>query len=173
VAAFPIEEAISLFLQTRFENDTNHSESLRDLLARTIVRIELRKSCLRLTLATENSAGDQTPPETIDLPWTAKPVPSKLPNPELAPCPKPKLLNAIVRAHAWVRLLRDGTYDSIDDLARTFGSHPNFVRHAIRAAFIDPDITERILSGTANDCLLLCLRGEFGVDWQGQRQLFS
>jgi hypothetical protein len=81
------------------------------------------------------------------------------------PTPNPQLVNAIVRAHAWVKLLNEGSYDSPEELARAHDLHPNFLRHAIRAAFLDPSITERVLRGTADKALLSKLRQTFGISW--------
>jgi hypothetical protein len=74
-----------------------------------------------------------------------------------------------VRAHAWVKLLNEGSYDSPEALARAHDLHPNFLRHAIRAAFLDPSITEQVLQGTADKALLSKLRQAFGITWVEQR----
>jgi site-specific DNA recombinase len=57
------------------------------------------------------------------------------------------LIQSIVRAHAWVDRLRDGAYDSIEQLAEENRLHPKVVRHAIRLAFLSPDVTSAILEG--------------------------
>ena len=172
VQAVAIEETIKEFVSKHFENHTTNDECVRDLLVRTIRRIEVRKSCLRLTLQSAEGRTVDQPPQTIDLPWIAK-RPSAAatdPLPSTEPAANPQLLNAIVRAHAWVKLLDDGTYDSIEDLSRAVSLHPNFVRLAIRAAFIDPEITESVLRGTANPALLSKLRRDFAIGWSTQHQ---
>jgi hypothetical protein len=50
VSAVAIEQTVTDYISKRFENETNNAESLRDLLARKLIRIELRKTCLRLPL---------------------------------------------------------------------------------------------------------------------------
>ena len=59
VSAVAIEEEVTAFIVKRFENETNNAESFRNLLVRTLDRVEVRKSCLRLTLrVAENPADD-------------------------------------------------------------------------------------------------------------------
>ena len=43
--------------------------------------------------------------------------------------------------------LRDGAYESIEDLADANGLHPKVVRQALRLAFLSPDVTSAILEG--------------------------
>jgi site-specific DNA recombinase len=57
------------------------------------------------------------------------------------------LIQTIVRAHAWVRVLRDGAYDSIEQLAEANRLHPKVVRQNLRLAFLSPDVTSSILEG--------------------------
>jgi hypothetical protein len=56
-------------------------------------------------------------------------------------------IQPIVRAHAWVDCLRDGTYESIEQLAEENRLHPKVVRQALRLAFLSPDVTSAILEG--------------------------
>jgi DNA invertase Pin-like site-specific DNA recombinase len=172
VSAVAIEETITGYISKRFENETNGAESLRDLLARKLIRSELHKTCLSLTLQpAKNESIAEAPPDCVDIPWVMKldtAVP-KMDTVAIDPTPIPQLVNAIVRAHAWVKLLKEGTYDSLEELARAHNLHPNFVRHAIRAAFLDPSITEQVLRGTAGRALLSKLRQDFGITWIEQR----
>jgi len=57
------------------------------------------------------------------------------------------LVQAVVRAHAWLKLLTDGTYDSIEALAPAVGLHPKHIRNLIRLAFLSPTATKAILDG--------------------------
>jgi site-specific DNA recombinase len=172
VSAVAIEQTITDYISKRFENETNNAESLRDLLARKLIRIELRKTCLRLTLQPANNGSIiEAPPDCDDIPWAMKPdaAATKIDAIAIDPTPNPQLVNAIVRAHAWVKLLNEGSYDSPEELARAHDLHPNFLRHAIRAAFLDPSITEQVLRGTADKALLSKLRQTFGISWTQQR----
>jgi hypothetical protein len=57
------------------------------------------------------------------------------------------LIQSIVRAHAWVQCLRDGTHESIEELAEANRLHPKVVRQALRLAFLAPDVTLAVLEG--------------------------
>jgi site-specific DNA recombinase len=61
--------------------------------------------------------------------------------------PKPELVQAVTRAHLWLRQLQDGTYRSIEDLGRAVSVHPKNVRTGLRFAFLAPRITKAILTG--------------------------
>jgi site-specific DNA recombinase len=57
------------------------------------------------------------------------------------------LIQSIVRAQAWVNCLRDGAYDSIEQLAEANRLHPKVVRQALRLAFLSPELTSAVLEG--------------------------
>ena len=57
----------------------------------------------------------------------------------------PELVQAVVRAHAWLRLLVDGTHESIESLAHAVDLHPKVVRSRIRLAFLEPATTQEFL----------------------------
>jgi site-specific DNA recombinase len=57
------------------------------------------------------------------------------------------LLQALVRAHSWINLLRDGVHESIEHLAEANRIHPKVVRQALRLGFLAPDVTSAILEG--------------------------
>jgi site-specific DNA recombinase len=58
------------------------------------------------------------------------------------------LVRSIVRAHAWVQSLQDGSFESIEALAEANHLHPKVVRQALRLAFLSPDVTSAILEGS-------------------------
>jgi site-specific DNA recombinase len=57
------------------------------------------------------------------------------------------LIQSIVRAHVWMRSLREGTYESIENLADANRMHPKVVRQALRLAFLSPEVTSAVLEG--------------------------
>jgi site-specific DNA recombinase len=65
------------------------------------------------------------------------------------------LIRAIVRAHKWLKSLSDGTYDSIEELARALELHPKVVRKGLRLAFLSPAITKELLAGQRRGVQLL------------------
>ena len=57
------------------------------------------------------------------------------------------LVQAVTRAHAWLKLLGNGTYNSIESLAHAVDLHPKMIRNTIRLAFLPPSTTASILRG--------------------------
>ncbi len=67
---------------------------------------------------------------------------------ELSTFQNPILIQALVRARAWVKSLSDGTFGTVEELALDAGLHPKVVRKRIRLAYLPPDVTKSILQGT-------------------------
>jgi len=63
------------------------------------------------------------------------------------PSDNASLIQSIVRAHAWIRRLHEGTYVSVEALAEANRVHPKVVRQALRLAFLSPDVTSAIIDG--------------------------
>ena len=104
----------------------------------------------RVTITLKGSGHDNTPP--IEARWSPR---NKR---ELARLdetgadarhrqPDPRLVQAVVRAHAWLKLLSDGTHHSVGSLAEAVGLHPKVIRKAIRLAFLAPNVTKAVLFG--------------------------
>jgi site-specific DNA recombinase len=69
--------------------------------------------------------------------------------------PNEGLVQSVVRAHAWMHSLRDGSYKSIESLAEANQLHPKVVRQALRLAFLSPAVTSAILEGSQPTALSL------------------
>jgi site-specific DNA recombinase len=83
----------------------------------------------------------------------------------------PLLVRAIVRAHSWLKSLFDGTYGSIEDLARGLDLHPKVVRKGLKLAFLSPRITKGILLGEQGGVRLLRdLELATALGWHQQSQ---
>jgi len=86
----------------------------------------------------------------------------------------PLLVQAIVRAHNWLKSLSDGTCSSIEDLARRFNLHPKVIRKGLRLAFLSPTITRRVLIGEQRGSLLLSNLDEaVALSWHEQSEIIS
>ena len=80
------------------------------------------------------------------------------------------LVKAIARAFRWRKLLEDGTYGCIEDIARAERINGSFVSRVIRLALLAPDIVELILAGKQPASLTLKgLMAPFPVEWARQR----
>jgi site-specific DNA recombinase len=82
------------------------------------------------------------------------------------------LIQSIVRAHAWVDCLRDGAYESIEQLAEENRLHPKVVRQALRLAFLSPEVTSAILEGRQPAALSLAqIPKLLPLPWMEHRRL--
>ncbi|NVO07941.1 MAG: hypothetical protein HXX19_19355, partial [Rhodoferax sp.] len=57
------------------------------------------------------------------------------------------MVKIIARGHRWHRLLSDGAYPRIEDLAAAEKINPSYISRVTRLAFLSPTITESILEG--------------------------
>lgn len=88
--------------------------------------------------------------------------------------PDPKLVQALVRAHTWVRMLTEGSHGSIEELASSIDLNPKVVRKSIRLAFLTPDVTEAILKGTQPQSMgLRNLQQTLPLSWTAQHEVLG
>lgn len=84
------------------------------------------------------------------------------------------LVVALARAHRWQRLLDDGKFKSVSDLAREIGLDPSFAARLLRLTLLAPDIIEAILMGEEPSGLsLTMLTKQLPVLWNGQRRILG
>mgnify|MGYP001419314996 CR=1 FL=1 len=84
------------------------------------------------------------------------------------------MIKAIARAFRWQRLLENGTYGCLDEIAKAEKIGPSFVSRVIRLALLAPDIVEAVLAGKQPASLTLKdLMLPFPVEWAGQRVQFG
>jgi len=84
------------------------------------------------------------------------------------------MIKAVARAFRWQRLLENGTYGCLDEIAKAEKIGPSFVSRVIRLALLAPDIVEAVLAGKQPAHLTLRdLMQSFPVDWSGQRLQFG
>ena len=82
------------------------------------------------------------------------------------------MVKAIARAFRWRKLLEDGTYGCIEDIARAERINGSFVGRIVRLTLLAPEIVEAIFEGKQPAALTLkSLMEPFPVEWEGQRQL--
>jgi hypothetical protein len=87
--------------------------------------------------------------------------------------PPPKidgaLVKALARAHRWRRLLEEGRFGTLADLADAERISRSYVCRVLRLSLLAPDIVERILDGRPTAGLALFLK-PFPVEWEMQRR---
>jgi hypothetical protein len=81
---------------------------------------------------------------------------------------------ALARAYRWKRLLEDGRYASISEVATAEKIDRGYVGSILRLTLLAPDIVEGILDGRQPDGLgLPALLKPFPLDWERQRAIRS
>jgi hypothetical protein len=83
-----------------------------------------------------------------------------------------KLLQAIVRAHAWLNDLTSGRYGSIESLAKDVKLHPKIIRQQLRLAFLAPTITQAAITGeeAGHTLTLMAIPKTLPLSWFKQRK---
>lgn len=141
VTAVEIEAVVTNALRDICDDDG--SRTPKRLVEQSVDRVVISATRLTLTLKSKRSP--------IELPWSATKKQDfariDISSADQVNQPDPRLVQAVVRAHIWTRSLIEGTYDSIETLARGVNVHPKIVRIGVRLAFLAPDITAAILAG--------------------------
>ncbi|WP_347244315.1 hypothetical protein [Thermogutta sp.] len=92
----------------------------------------------------------------------------------MRPSHQEALVIAIARAHRWQKLLDEGKFGSISDLAREIGLDPSFAARLLRLTLLAPDIVEAILMGEEPSGLsLMMLTKQLPALWDEQRTIFG
>ncbi len=86
----------------------------------------------------------------------------------------PALVKALARAFRYQRMLDDGRYASISEMAEGERIERGYLGALLRLTLLAPDIVEAILDGRhAVELGLPKLMRPFPVDWAGQRAAFA
>lgn len=161
-----IEDIVITAIRERFALDAQTADDqLRSYIVDSVAKVVVYPKTITIRLQPDDA-------DAIEVPWQA-PVKN---GPALAPPstdtgqPDPKLLQAIVRAHAWLRDLQLGKFDSVEALAAAVKLHPKVVRQELRYAFLAPSITEAILNGDQSQALTLArIPKTLPLAWSEQR----
>jgi hypothetical protein len=84
----------------------------------------------------------------------------------------PAIVKALARAFRWKRMLENGRYSSISEIATAEKIDRGYVGSILRLTLLAPDIIEDILNGRAPGFGLPSLLKPFPVDWECQRRRF-
>jgi site-specific DNA recombinase len=88
--------------------------------------------------------------------------------------PRPALIKAVARGHAWYEKVLEGKVVDMRSLARETGLTPHYVRNVFACAFLAPDIVEAILEGRQPLTLKFeNLYKHIPLSWAEQRQRFG
>jgi DNA invertase Pin-like site-specific DNA recombinase len=88
--------------------------------------------------------------------------------------PRPALIKAVARGHAWYEKVLEGKVADMRSLARETGLTPHYVRNVFACAFLAPDIVDAILEGRQPLTLKFeHLYKNVPLSWAEQRQQFG
>jgi site-specific DNA recombinase len=88
--------------------------------------------------------------------------------------PRPALIKAVARGHAWYEKVLGGKVADMRSLARETGLTPHYVRNVFACAFLAPDIVESILEGSQPLTLKFeHLYKNIPLSWAEQRRQFG
>ncbi len=80
----------------------------------------------------------------------------------------PSLLKALGRAFRWKRLLDDGTYASVSDIARAEKLDRTYVGDVLRLTLLAPEIVQGIVEGHVEKVTLPAVLKPFPIHWAKQ-----
>jgi DNA invertase Pin-like site-specific DNA recombinase len=125
---------------------------------------------LKIAIVIQKIRTNSTEAETIEVPWKRPIKNSPTPPPSAnTDQPDPRLLQAIVRAHGWLRDLQNNKFETVEALAASIKLHPKVVRQELRYAFLSPTITEAILTDIQPSALSLArIPKTLPLAWSGQ-----
>jgi hypothetical protein len=84
------------------------------------------------------------------------------------------MIKVIARGFRWQRLLYDGTYATIEDLAAAEKINPSYVSRILRLAYLSPVVVQAILDGKHPAWLTMRhLLEPFPADWKQQEEIFG
>ena len=83
------------------------------------------------------------------------------------------MIKVIARGFRWQRMLEDGDYTTLGDLAKAENLNPTYVSRLVRLALLAPDIVEAIMVGLQPAHLTMKdLMDPFPAEWAKQRAYF-
>jgi site-specific DNA recombinase len=166
VSATKIELTLINTLRDRLKIDQAILDA--DIIGTYVDRAELSSRTIKITT---------TPPAKIrsnqlSIPWrVSKPNIVSVVQAGGERQPNTKLVQALVRAHAWLRDLKNGKFNTVEALAASASLHPKLLRQELRYAFMAPAIVEAILIGDQPYTLSLALIPKtLPLTWSGQCQ---
>ena len=142
ISATNIEQTLTNALRERLKIDQAVLDV--DVIGTYVSRAELSSRAVKIS----TTPAAKIRSNQFSIPWRSRQLGSAtIVEANAERQPDAKLVQAIARAHAWLRDLRSNKYDTVEALAASVNLHPKLVRQELRYAFLTPAITEAILRG--------------------------
>ncbi len=150
VSAINIEQTVINALRDRLKIDNATLDT--NVIGTYIARAELSSRAVKIT----TTPGAKIRSNKFAIPWQVRqPDSATILEADGERQPDAKLVQATVRAHAWLRALQSNKFDTVEALAASVKLHPKLVRQELRYAFLASAITEAILTGGQPSALSL------------------
>lgn len=79
------------------------------------------------------------------------------------------LLKALARGFRWKKMLQEGDYQTLEEIAVAENINPSYVSRLLRMTLLAPDIVEAILAGRQPDGLTMARAMQpFPLEWRDQ-----
>ena len=83
--------------------------------------------------------------------------------------PDSALLKALARGFRWKKMLQEGNYQTLEEIAIAENINPSYVSRLLRMTLLAPDIVEAILAGRQPPALTMARAMQpFPVEWRDQ-----
>lgn len=171
VAAPELDNRIVSALRERLARISEDSD--QDIVSAYVARVVLNKTAISITFKAAFAADGP-----IKLAWSRRPSAPRN-HIETNNCrsirdPDVSLVQALARAYQWRKVLLDGVYQSIEELAAIVKWNQKVIRKSMRLAFLAPDITEAIVLGSQPQSMSVSeLQAIATMSWDEQRRLFG
>ena len=83
--------------------------------------------------------------------------------------PDSALLKALARGFRWKKMLQEGDYQTLEEIANAESINPSYVSRLLRMTLLAPDIVEAILAGRQSPGLTMARAMQpFPMEWKHQ-----
>ena len=88
--------------------------------------------------------------------------------------PDSALLKALARGFRWKKMLQEGDYQTLEEIADAENINPSYVSRLLRMTLLAPELVEAILAGRQPPSLTMARAMQpFPVGWPDQRKILS
>ena len=92
--------------------------------------------------------------------------------PSRPPLPDNTLVKALARAHRWRKLLEEGHYATVREMAEAERINQAYLGRVLRLTLLAPDVVEGIMEGQQGEVTLADLLKRTPIEWDTQRLIF-
>ena len=164
ISATDIESTLIQAMRERLRLDKAMLDA--DIIGNYVARADLSSRAIKVTTTSVAKIRSNK----FSIPWQVR-QPGSAASIEADCQPVAKLVQAIVRAYAWLRALQSGKFDTVEALATSTKLHPKLVRQELRYAFLAPAIIGAILNGDQPTTLSLAgIPKTLPLGWSEQRR---